>query len=56
MTLVDGTPKAYQYFVDALDVYASLCYHFGRYVVSEGKTHMFSVEHTLLNFINIWLV
>lgn len=41
MTLADGAPKAQQYFVDALDVYASLCYHFGRYAVSEDKTHMF---------------
>lgn len=42
--IVDEAPKAQWYFSDALDVYASLWYHFGRYVVSEGKTDTFSVE------------
>lgn len=42
--IVDQAPKAKRYFSDALDVYASLWYHFGRYAVSEGKTDTFSVE------------
>ena len=42
--IVDEAPKARWYFSDALDVYASLWYHFGRYQVSEGKTDTFSVE------------
>lgn len=43
-TIVDEAPKAKWYFSDALDVYASLWYHFGRYEISEGKTDTFSVE------------
>lgn len=42
--IVDESPKAKYYFSDALDVYSSLWYHFGRYSVSEGKTDTFSVE------------
>lgn len=42
--IVDDAPKAKWYFSDALDVYASLWYHFGRYTVSEGKSDTFSVE------------
>ena len=42
--IVDESPKAKYYFSDALDVYSSLWYYFGRYSVSEGKTDTFSVE------------
>jgi IS1 family transposase len=42
--IVDHAPKATWYFSDALDVYASLWYHWGRYAVSEGKTDTYSVE------------
>jgi len=42
--IVDEAPKAKWYFSDALDVYASLWYHFGRYAVSEGNSDTFSVE------------
>jgi len=43
-TIVDEAPKAKWYFSDALDVYASLWYHFGRYAVSDGKSDTYSVE------------
>jgi IS1 family transposase len=42
--MVDDAPKAKQYYSDALDTYAGLWYHFGRYEVSEGKTDTYSVE------------
>ena len=42
--VVDEAPKAKCYYSDALDAYAGLWYHFGRYEVSEGKTDTYSVE------------
>ncbi len=42
--LVDHAPKATWYYSDALDVYATLWYHWGRYAVSEGKADTYSVE------------
>ena len=42
--IVDHAPKADGYYSDALDVYASLWYHWGRYAVSEGKADTYSVE------------
>jgi len=43
-SVVDRAPKAQWYFSDALDVYYSLWYHWGRYATSEGKTDTYSVE------------
>ncbi|HJS18612.1 MAG TPA: hypothetical protein VJ785_07675 [Anaerolineales bacterium] len=37
-------PKATWYFSDALDVHASLWYHWGHYAVSEGKSDTYAVE------------
>jgi IS1 family transposase len=42
--LVDHAPKATWYYSDALEVYATLWYHWGRYAISEGKTDTYSVE------------
>ena len=42
--IVDNAPKANWYFSDALDVYAALWYHWGRYAVSKGKADTYSVE------------
>ena len=42
--IVDHAPKATWYYSDALDVYATLWYHWGRYAISEGKADTYSVE------------
>jgi len=42
--IVDHAPKATWYYRDALDVYATLWYHWGRYAISEGKADTYSVE------------
>lgn len=42
--LVDGAPKAKQYFSDGWEAYASLWYHLGFYQVSLGKSDTYSVE------------
>jgi IS1 family transposase len=42
--LVDGAPKAKQYYSDAFEAYDHLWYYWGRYAVSEGKTDTFLVE------------
>ena len=42
--LVDEALKAKLYFSDGFEAYNLLWYHYGGYVVSEGKTETFSVE------------
>src|SRR5690349_1641689 len=42
--MLDDAPKARWYFSDGFEAYSRLCYHFGRYEVSEGKTDTYSVE------------
>jgi IS1 family transposase len=42
--LVDDALKAKWYLSDGFDTYASLCFHFGRYEISQGKTEKYSVE------------
>ena len=41
---MDDGPKAKWYFSDAIEIYASLWFHGGRYEVSEGKSETYSVE------------
>jgi IS1 family transposase len=41
---VDEAPKAKWYYSDAFDIYYLLWYHFGRHVVSSGKSETYSVE------------